>query len=789
MTAQSISSNFTKQSKSKLAWIAIFALLLSTLAVISPSDNAFAAGSPTLTQVNPAAGPAGTAVTISGSNFSGIYSNPAVAGDTLKVSFRSSLGRVTAMSSTSITVTAPTGSAGLADITVETPDGILTIDDAFNYRAALTRPTVSSVSPSVSTLSANSEVAITGTGFVGVTSVTFGTTNAVSYRVESATRIVAVVPAKTVPGSSQVKVTTSAGTSTSALNLNYADPCEISNYANVRFAYRSSKLTKATRKVLRDAVTEMVSAECGSVALLRYNAKVKASTSASHKAYILLQRARAKAVGDLVTSQLAIAGSTAKVTFAKFDEQVSQAAFANWDSRKSYRRVTIANRASSVPAVTASYPNVGSTSGGTTVTIKGVNLSDITSVKFGSTTATFSEVGDDQINATAPAGTGVASITLSGPNGSVTKSGAFRYAAAATITSISSSSANVAGTATITINGTNFYGLRNIDSVRFGSVNASSFQVVSTTRITAVVPANTPGSQNISVLAAGGSDSESFSYRAAPSITSISPTSGSAGGGTTVTITGSGFENSDDDSVVSGVRFGTKNATSYNVVSSSSVTAVSPSETTGTTSNVTITTSGGQATLKAAYKFGGVITPATQTIQATKDVVITPSSAYSANGALTNPIAYTVTPTLPTGLTISGSTGVISGTPTVGQNATSYTVTATGDNDVLATAVVTISVASVSPASFTAITGINDGATAITPSAGFSGSTFTGITGTKSYTISPALPAGLSINSTTGVVSGTPTADHPTAVHTITVTGSTAGTATATISITVNPAP
>ena len=784
MTAQAIASNFTQQGKSKLAWIAIFALLLSTLAVISPSDRAFATGSPTLTQVSPAAGPAGTSVTITGSNFSGSYSNPAVAGDTLKVSFRSSLGRVTAMSSTSITVTAPTGSAGLADITVETPDGILTLDDAFNYRAALTRPTVSSVTPSVSTLSANSEVAITGTGFVGVTSVTFGTTNAVSYRVESATRIVAVVPAKTVPGSSQVKVTTSAGTSTSALNLNYADPCEISNYANVRFTYRSSKLTKATRKVLRDAVTEMVSAECGSVSLLRYNLKVKASTSASHKSYILLQRARAKAVGDLVTSQLAIAGSTAKVTFAKFDEQVSQAAFANWDSRKSYRKVTIANRASSLPAVTASYPNVGSTSGGTSVTIKGVNLSDITSVKFGSTTATFSAVGDDQINATAPAGTGVASITLTGPNGSVTKSGAFRYAAAATITSISSSTSSVAGTATITINGTNFYGLRNIDSVRFGSVNASSFQVVSTTRITAVVPANTPGSQNISVSAAGGSDSESFSYRGAPSITSISPTSGSAGGATTVTFTGSGFTGL---SGTSAVRFGTKNATSYNVVSSTSVTAVSPSETTGTTSNVTITTSGGQATLKAAYKFGGVITPATQTIQATKDVLITPTSAYTANSALTAPIAYTVTPTLPTGLTISGSTGVISGTPTVGQNATSYTVTATGDNDVLATALVTISVASVSPASFTAITAVNDGVTAITPSAGFSGSTFTGITGTKSYTISPALPAGLSISSSTGVVSGTPTAVHVTTVHTITVTGSTAGTATATISITVDP--
>jgi hypothetical protein len=510
--------------------------------------------------------------------------------------------------------------------------------------------------------------------------------------------------------------------------------------------------------------------------LLRYNAKVKASTPASYKSYILLQRARAKAVGDLVETRLELAGSTARVSFAKFDEQASQAAVANWDSRKSYRKVTVANRSSSAPAITASYPNVGSTSGGTTVTIKGVNLSDVTSVKFGSTTATFSEIDDDQINATAPAGTGLANITLTGPAGSVTKAGAFRYAAAATISSISSSSANVAGTATITINGTNFYGLNNVDSIRFGSVNASSFQVLSSTRITAVVPANTPGTQNISVAAAGGSDSEGFSYRAAPSITSITPTSGSAAGGTTVTFTGSGFTGLSGSSAV---RFGSKNATSYNVVSATSVTAVSPSETSGTTSNVTISTTGGQATLKAAYKFGGVITPATQTVQATKGVAITATTAYTANSALTTPVAYTVSPALPTGLSISGSTGVISGTPSVGQNSTTYTVTATGANSVLATAVVTIAVAALTPASVASMTMVQG--TAITATEGF---TTTGITGTKSYTVSPALPAGLSI-SNTGVISGTPTATQLATDHVITVTGSTAGTASVTLNITV----
>src|ERR1035438_4315892 len=43
----------------------------------------------------------------------------------------------------------------------------------------------------------------------------------------------------------------------------------------------------------------------------------------------------------------------------------------------------------------------------------------------------------------------------------------------------------------------------------------------------------------------------------------------------------------------------------------------------------------------------------------------------------TTPITYSISPALPTGLTINSSTGVISGTLTVVQPATNYTITAT----------------------------------------------------------------------------------------------------------------
>ena len=55
--------------------------------------------------------------------------------------------------------------------------------------------------------------------------------------------------------------------------------------------------------------------------------------------------------------------------------------------------------------------------------------------------------------------------------------------------------------------------------------------------------------------------------------------------------------------------------------------------------------------------------------------LMTPDSVIASTGSIT---AWVVSPTLPAGMTISGTTGVISGTPTATQAATVYTVTALG---------------------------------------------------------------------------------------------------------------
>jgi len=69
---------------------------------------------------------------------------------------------------------------------------------------------VTSVSPSSGPTSGGNSVTITGTGFTGATSVTFGGTPAVSYTVVSDTTITAVVPGGAA-GATSVVVTTPAG--------------------------------------------------------------------------------------------------------------------------------------------------------------------------------------------------------------------------------------------------------------------------------------------------------------------------------------------------------------------------------------------------------------------------------------------------------------------------------------------------------------------------------------------------------------------------------------------------
>jgi len=168
-------------------------------------------------------------------------------------------------------------------------------------------------------------------------------------------------------------------------------------------------------------------------------------------------------------------------------------------------------------------------------------------------------------------------------------------------------------------------------------------------------------------------------------------------------------------------------------------------------------------------------TPSSNTY--TTGVAISTWSPVNTGGAATS---WSISGTLPAGLSFDSTTGNITGTPTATQSATSYTVTATNAAG-SGTTSITITVNAAAPAiSYTPSTN--------TYSVGAAIATLTPVnTGgaAASWSISASLPAGLSFNTSTGVISGTPTATAATKTYTITATNA-SGSATATVTMTVN---
>jgi LPXTG-motif cell wall-anchored protein len=195
----------------------------------------------------------------------------------------------------------------------------------------------------------------------------------------------------------------------------------------------------------------------------------------------------------------------------------------------------------------------------------------------------------------------------------------------------------------------------------------------------------------------------------APTITSVSPTSGSTTGGTAITITGTNF--------VGGatVNVGGAACTNVVVVSATSITCTTPTGTAGTAS--VVVTSGGQSNVANTlftYVAPPSVSPSTQTVSGTAGTAVAASTAFTPNN-FTGAVSYAVTNgTLPAGLAISSSTGVISGTPSAASTA-SVTITATGATAGSATATVTFAIVA-APATTTTTPATTTPATTTAPS-------------------------------------------------------------------------
>jgi hypothetical protein len=260
------------------------------------------------------------------------------------------------------------------------------------------------------------------------------------------------------------------------------------------------------------------------------------------------------------------------------------------------------------PTVTSISPNSGTINGGTAVTITGTGFLAGATVSVGGTPGTgVTVVNSTSITATTPAhAAGAVNVIVTNSDtqsGTLTRG--FTYTTVSnpppTLTGISPASGTAAGGTAVTITGTGFQAGA---TVSLGGTPATGVTVVSSATIAATTPAHAAGAANVIVTNSdtqSGTLTQGFTYTEVsnppPTLTGISPASGTAAGGTAVTVTGTGFQAGVT------VSLGGTPATGVTVVSSTSITATTPAHAAGAVDVVVSNAEQQAATLPNGYTY------------------------------------------------------------------------------------------------------------------------------------------------------------------------------------------
>ncbi len=659
-----------------------------SVAKFTQLGTSVSAPAPTVTSINPTSGTAtgGTPVTIAGTNF--------LAGATVSLGGSAATG-VTVVSSTSITATTPAHAAGVVNVVVSNPDAQNgTLTNGYTYTGTNPAPTVTLITPNSGTTGGGSRVTITGTGFLAGASVSLGGTAATGVTVVNSTSITANTPphaagpvnvvvtntdAQSGTLTNGYTYTTSTGggpiafvqvnaatpqTNSAAVALSYVSAQTAGNLNIVvvgwnditstvtgvsdslgnTYTQAGSMITGSTarqsiyyaRNILAGSnvvtVTFNQAARFVDVRILEYsgldpsnpldvtasaagsstspNSGAATTTSASE----LIFGAGTTATGftgpgtgftsRIITGDGDIAEDKVVSSTGSYSA-TGPTSSAPWVMQMATFR---AGQSSGNPAPTVSSinPTSGSANGGTPVTITGTGFLTGATVKIGGTAATgVTVVSSISITATAPAhAAGAASVVVTNTdaqNGTLTNG--YTYTAvnpAPTVSSINPTSGSANGGTPVTITGTGFLAGA---TVKLGGTAATGVTVVNSTSITATTAAHAAGAVSVVVTntdTQSGTLTNGYTYTGvnpAPTVSSINPTSGTTGGGTPVTITGTGF--------LAGatVKLGGTAATGVTVVSSTSITATAPAHAAGAASVVVTNTDAQSGTLTNGYTY------------------------------------------------------------------------------------------------------------------------------------------------------------------------------------------
>lgn len=671
---------------------------------VTVAGGYYGASAPTVTSLSSHQGmpTGGTSLTITGSGFTSV--SAVMFGTQMASSY-------TVNSSTQITAIAPSHSPGTVDVTVVTSMGSSSTNtsDQFTYVSPYGAPAISSVSPGTATTSGGASITITGSNFSGASAVSFGGTAASSFTVNSSTSITAIAPAH-VSGQVDVQVTTAYGTSSTSSNdlLTFTTPVLPptvtglsassgstsggnsitimgSNFTGITGVVFGS--TPATSYVVNSSNSITAVVPAGTAGAIDVKVSNMAGTSGMSAADKYTYQSVVPSVSSLsVTSGPTAGGTTVTITGSNFAAitavkfgTIAATSFTvisstsitavspaeptgtvdvTVQSTSGTSTTTIADQftfTNPAPSISGLSTSSGPTSGGTTITISGSQLSSVTGVLFGSVpAASYSINSNGTITAVSPAeAAGTVDVQVTSSNGTSARTSLDQFtftSPAPAVSGLSTTSGPTAGGTSVTISGSHFTGA---SSVLFGNVPATSFTVSNDTTIVVTAPAATAGSVDVRVVNSAGTSAivsgDQFTYSVPiplPTISGLSTSSGWPGGGASVTISGSHFLGT------TSVVFGSTPASSFTIISDSSITATIPTGTTGTV-DIRVTTSGGTSTTSSADQF-------TFTNAAPVVTGLTTSTASTAGGT-----SVTIN-----GSHFTGATSVLFG----GVPATSFTV-------------------------------------------------------------------------------------------------------------------
>jgi hypothetical protein len=662
---------------------------------VFPNSPQTGVASPTITSLNPTSGAAGTAVTITGTNFGATQG-------TSSVTFNGTAATVTSWSATSVVTTVPAGAT--TGSVVVTVGGVASNGSTFTV--TLPAPTITTLNPTSGVVGA--AVTITGTNFgstQGTSSVTFNGTIA-TVTTWSATSIATTVPAGATTGSVVVTV---GGTASNGSTFTVTLPAPTITNLN------------PTSGVV-GAVVTITGTNFGS------------TQGTSSVAF--------NGTPATVTSWTATSIATSVPTGATTGSVV----------------VTVGGVASNGSTFTVTLPaptitNLNPTSGvvGAAVTITGTNFGSTqgtSSVTFNGTTATVTSWSATSIATSVPTGATTGNVIVK--VGGVSSNGSTFTVTlpAPTITTLNPASGVVG--AAVTITGTNFGSTQGTSSVTFNGTTAAVTTWSSTSIATSVPAGATTGSVVVTVGGVASNGSTFTVTLPAPTITTLNPTSGVVG--TAVTVTGTNFGSTQGTSSV------TFNGTTAAVTiwnSTSIATSVPAGATTGnvivkvggvSSNGSTFTVTLPAPTITNLNPTSGVVGTAV-TVTGTNFGSTQGTSSVTFNGTtatVTTWSSTSIATSVPTGATTGSVVVTVGG---VASNGSTFTVTA------LAPSITSLNPTSGAIGAAVTITGTNFGSTQGTSSVTFNGTTAS-VTTWSATSIATSVPTGATTGNVVVKVSG-----------------------------------